>query len=546
MKIEKIIFKVMLIIFIGNFFSLKVYSQDSIVPCFNPDGGLGTMGLASFNCPLAKTVANEPKIKDAHENKILEKLADKLALKATQRLEEIALLDQYFSQNNKDLMMNSIEVEKKCKLETISTPRCGPKTNQDNYKKKLEMLLGRFPESKDRKNTLYSRMRTKFSEMRGAQVNDNKCPISGTSGFFFISSQLTESDAVNFIDSLKGSRQTEVGNLYESFPQLKMLKNSIKNGPNGEKILAEFEHHLKTYDDKGPAKDYINSFLFTNANQEEMAKGLAFQCSAITDNINEFLCDDLDSFGMPDKFASKYFTGPGSEIDIAISNGLSCDTKKSNNGQLIEDDDKLTKGKSIFSLQKKFLDDSRPVKDDLIAKRNAGQFCDIYLCKSEASKNLKSCTSGGPVSSTDLLNSYCLDPKGASCNNKYLSYISYLASLEKDKKEIYEPNQSIASGSKDTIAKAKSYSSFYQNFLGVEGTLLAEGKAITPITMAEKKAEFVEKKLDPTVQTASLTQQPKEFAKIDRDDSFSRVEKPDFVSSPAPERDNDQFRRSFN
>ncbi|MBC7429308.1 MAG: hypothetical protein H7336_11890, partial [Bacteriovorax sp.] len=75
--------------------------------------------------------------------------------------------------------------------------------------------------------------------------------------------------------------------------------------------------------------------------------------------------------------------------------------------------------------------------------------------------------------------------------------------------------------------------------------LLAEGKKITPLTIEEKKAEFVEKKLEPTVQTASLSQSREAIksAPEAREEAASKDERE--FSGTAPNRDAEQFRKTF-
>ena len=53
-----------------------------------------------------------------------------------------------------------------------------------------------------------------------------------------------------------------------------------------------------------------------------------------------------------------------------------------------------------------------------------------------------------------------------------------------------------------TTERPHKNSLFIENFLGVEGSLIADGKAITSKSIAEKTTDFVERKLDPTPATA--------------------------------------------
>lgn len=477
------------------------------VPCFKKGGGVGLNTLDKFQCGLAKAVSNDSKVKEEFQNKVYDKLSSKLAEKVNQRLEEIIMLDRYYEQIGLELGKNSEDVKNKCRLDVIANTACGSGASSKLLQKKMDLLMGHFPKSdKVKDDSLVSRMRAKMGKMRGVeQEKKNNCPISGNTGHFFIESQFSLAEANRFIEALKKidgdpkspsvrSGTSYVQGFYNKFPQFKMLKDA------GKDIIKKFEEDVRKYDSSanGSSKKYIENVFLSSEYQGALAKALADKCSGISNNIKEYMCNDLDHLGMNDDFASEFLEDDDKneeEINLGIAKGFSCGEDSVDTEKAVDFD----KGSSISSWNKKFTDDTRlsPSPTDVSTSVNA--FCQIYTCKVGTVTHLKSCQSGGPVKSEDLL-SLCAEKDLSSCSIALQQQISFLRTLEKDEDVLKSPNQSLASGQKETTEtqKAKGFSSFYTNFLGVEGTLMAEGKKITPVTVAEKQQEFTEKKLDTT------------------------------------------------
>ena len=96
--------------------------------------------LEMQNCKLAGAlVENAPEIKEYQKNQIYEKLSKKLATQLEQNLEDIALIDQFYSSNKQDLTMGSDKLKNSCKVDHIKNieSKCGGK--------KLELLKKHFP-----------------------------------------------------------------------------------------------------------------------------------------------------------------------------------------------------------------------------------------------------------------------------------------------------------------------------------------------------------------------------------------------------------------
>ena len=477
------------------FFQLS-WAQETRVPCRNKDGSIGFTLLDNFDCDLVQNIIKDPKINAEFRDDLRSKLASNLALKTNDALEEIGLLDAYFDQLGLDLSKDSNEVKSQCRLDVIAKPNC--LMNEDS-KKKMEILSSFFPKSTNNKlknNALLSGMIAKSSQVRGGSLGTdiNKCPALSNEGFFFIESQLGNQEASTLISLIKEGDSKRLSNQYKRYPQLKMISEipELKN---------KFELEMSKYPASGILeKDYIENFIKKSETQIELAKKLADKCKNLKQDIDNFLCLEPVHLAMPDEERDKFYGKSDiDQLNKVISKGLSCK---------IVDSNELVKDQTISFMNNNFTKDLRkvPTKEKITAVTM--NFCEMYSCKDKSVSSLVSCKNGGPVKSKDLLANYCTNPTN-KCNNDVFKYISYLALIEKDfeSSNFNMTNIAQSNGGKETsqdLKKPTGYSSFYQNFLGVEGTLAVEGKSITPATVAAKVEEFKEKKLDP-----ALSQIPK-------------------------------------
>lgn len=492
------------------------FAQEAKIPCLNKNGSIGLNDLEKFDCNLTKAVVNDPHIKENFKNKVNKKLAEKLEFKATQRLEEIALIDGYFEPLNFNLL-GSKEVENKCRLDVIANPKCPGSTDKKSYQAKLNYLLQKYPlanpgiKSDPSNGNLVARMRAKMGKMRGAkQLEDNQCPVQGSQGYFFLNSQFSEDSAKLFLEYLKENRNDAVAKFYSSLPQFQMLKDIERMSTEGAYFFKKFEDTMKSYDpSKGSAKDFVESIFQSSDAQKFISKVLADNCGELAKNFEDYLCSDLDHLGMSDNLASDFlYEMEGDEneyeVDLEVAKGFSCGFKIKNS----EDYDilNLEKEDTITSRNRDYTSGIRSIPQKMDINITVGNFCELYMCEDKDAKNRPSCMKkDGRLSSNDLLQMKC-NGVFATCDSETQKRIAYLRTFEKDTGTgtVGSSGQSLASGgSTQEVKPARSFSSFYQNFLGVEGTLVAEGKKITPSTIAEKQAEFVEKKLDPNI--ASLT-----------------------------------------
>jgi hypothetical protein len=536
------------ILFLSFLAKTNVHAALEQVPCLKRNNGIGLQGLDKYACILAEKVANDPKNKNEFEAKINKKLADKLYIKASERLEEITILDRYFDQIGLDFGKKASRVTTSCKLEVIANPNCGRVKNVASYEQKLKLLSSNFPISEEaakvgKNENLIDRMRNRSNQIRGAtNTSPGQCPVSGSTGRFFLTSQFSDNAAEKFIENLKVNDTEPVKNFYNNYPQFKMLKQNASK--DGSAFLNYFESEMKKYSPKlGSQKKFMEDFFFSERTQDQLTNALADKCETIASDIKDYLCKDLDHLGMPEDTAADFFDD--SEADLKLAKDFSCRYKTDTNE---EDLAALMKGESPGARFEQFKSDRKTVKklDISIA---VDPFCKMYTCQDDKVKTMKSCQKGGPVTSGDLVNT-CNEGKINNCDLGMQRYITYLKTLEKDIQITHGPTSSLASTPGEEAKKPKGFSSFYQNFMGVEGTILAEGKKITPVTLEEKRAEFVEKKLDTTVQPASLSQS-RSLAKAEpqqRDVIIQKMDRSDNVISNTDfsTRDNvDQYKRSI-
>ena len=452
--------------------------------------------LEMQNCKLAGAlVENAPEIKEYQKNQIYEKLSKKLATQLEQNLEDIALIDQFYSSNKQDLTMGSDKLKNSCKVDHIKNieSKCGGK--------KLELLKKHFP---TKGGNLVEQIINKFSSVRniGASNASKTCPLDKSSGAFVLSSQLSNEAALNIISKIK-TGSTE-GNLYfNQFPQLKLIEKS------GPKILKKFKDYISSFNGKPEeAKAYLSQFLFNNENKPELAQGLASQCESINRNVETFLCNDLEQVGSLDPTTSNALFSL--EPKTKLEDMFDIPNIKTNEGSTFyaayafqclaqRDQNKASMPKaelSVDSWYKNFTTNIRPANKTADLNTDVTNFCSLYTCSDPASKSTSSCKTKGHLNFEDFKKMNDCSNLKAKCSEQNASIYAYLETMkfEEEYQQLQYPENKLSS----TDTSASRMSTFSQNFLGVEGTLFVEGKKITTAAIAERSQEFVERKLDPT------------------------------------------------
>lgn len=496
-------------------------ADEAKVPCLKKDGSVGLNVIKEFDCNLAKNIVTNPQIEESHKKNLYDKLAEKLATGLEQNIDEMALLDQYFSHNGRDLLMDSAEIKNSCRLDLIADTKCSNEKNSAEIealkKYKVDRLTSKL--SGSGKN-IFDKLKNQFLETRGLDLSDiqaqssGQCPAKGASGKFSLESQLNEKESMLLIEGLKSSKLDAEGKnrlrnvLYNKYPQLKMLKRLDRSmGADGAKFIDSFEDYLKNYNSNtnGVAKDYLRNFFFEKKNQEVIAKGLALQCESLTKQVKKYLCSDLTQLGSSQELAERLFNKSNDpELNIEISKGFSCQFKNADGD---EDLEALSKGESVEKWYKVFSEDLRPVPKPIEVTGVVNNFCQMYSCKKAEIAEVPSCKNGGPISSQDLINFYGCNEKKQTCSSNIESYVSYLESLEKTKNERVGILASVSDSKKEEIKsdgksdgdaekKRPRFSAFLENFVGVEGSLEAEGRKVTLDSISEKQREFSERRLE--------------------------------------------------
>lgn len=483
------IFIRLVLISLAVFNTSLILAETTQSPCLTKDGSLGLNTLEKYDCNLVQEIIKDPKVKSEFTQEIQKKLALKLSKKVSESLEEIGLLDAYFDSLGLDLSQNSSEVQKNCQLKEMARPKCAL---DEIAKKKMAVLSSFFPTMKKEKisgkvqSSLLGGMIAKSSEVRGSgnSKNINECPGESQAGKFFIEAQFSNVDAKELITGLKSGKGRQIRRTYELYPQLKMISEIPQ-------LLSTFEKEMMEFIPGNLSeKDFVDQFIKRPETQMQLAKKLADKCEAIATNIDDFICKEPVHLATTEADRKALLGSKEDLLNKEIARGYSC---------AVTDEKELVKEQTIGAWFASFSKDLRDeVKSDEVALF-AEPFCNLFSCKDEQVKKLPSCKTGGPIKGQELHDLLCL-AKSDNCTSKIQKYISYLKLIEKD--AAISLNQgSLASSTPGNNSsgtkseKPSGYSSFYQNFLGVEGTLLAEGKVLTPSAIENKRAEFQEKKI---------------------------------------------------
>jgi len=443
--------------------------------------------LKSFtsNCGLqnAINVQELKAIDDEEQNDFIEeKMNKKIHILTKQTFEEIAGFEKLLWSMNIDLGKDNEEILNKCTLNKVSEIAKDCKSSKS--KKRMEKLSKLF-NSKDANGSLKEKMFNEFSKIRSIDFKSNQeksCPIPEESASFVMKFQL---DYNHLKEDFKG-----IEIFRKKFPQFMHLN---------EKDLQVFFEDLQNAKDFDSKKIILDHFLKSKDFRIKVAKGLGNACDKLFKHtLRTYICDDVELYPNTKNNFEKLYS---EDLD-----NLSEDSSENKNNSVCRMERELKRSgvkdykgseNSLDNLFKNFLN-NRPEPSKNEEKILQGHLCDIYKCKNQEVAKSPSCQRGGPVSKLDLEN-YCSNKPFAGCS----SLLSFVGNFEVEQMKIAESRSSsgkkadgVSSG-KEGDKKEAGMSMFLENFLGVEGTLAAEGKKITPMAVAEKKQEFIEKGLDP-------------------------------------------------
>ena len=483
-----------------SFFFLSDFaiSAEIKAPCLKKDGSLG-LNLEKYDCKLIAKVVESPEIKVAHEDKVLDVLANQLSFKIKRNMENMAVIDNYFGPLNLALTEDKV-VRNNCNIDVITSLSSSANKCSTKNPKKLEKLISKLTDEMGAKSKaikdLRSALREKFFSSRGVSEIQG-CPLNKSSGYYMLNSQLSDVDLKNIFDRFKKSGKSSYKDLvYKTYPQLKIIAGS-KNPEFQEK----FEKYVSDFQGTDEERvEYFYNFFKSENNQDKLSLGLANNCIDVKSSIETYMCNDLDHLGMSDDYVENVFSEEKDSESVEIAKAFNCSNSQEGS-KFLESKNNIENWMDVF--QKNTV----PMQSEQTAESNVMNFCDIFLCKDLKAKEQNSCKSGSQISSSDLEKMYGCKEKEKACTEEVKKRVVYLESLEKifAQKKAYELASSSSSGStsygREEKKKSSPYSSFFQNFVGVEGTLQAEGKKISPATVAEKVREFEDKKIEPIPST---------------------------------------------
>ncbi len=457
------------------------------------------------SCDLQKNIVTKDEIESLHRKNIYEKLAKKLARKMEQNSEEIAVLANYYNVNDADLMMNSKGVAKECNLLNVKEiENCHGKKKGPHFEDKIKFLKKHLQKSKtnfSKDDSLFGILAGKFTaDLKG---EEKSCPVNDKSGVFVLKSQIYSKSAKEIIETIKNNVRHKENELFENFAQLKLLKDS----PDPE-LLKSFKEYIRKIPENVNEEKYIAKFFTDSNNNKIIAPALESQCKSMNENMKLYLCSDLSELAsVDDKISKELFSKLNTEepldeqyeVDlrdpsVLTAYGLQCLAKEKIKASRF---DKSKDAPNTDNWYKKFTANIRKFETSSAeAASTVGVFCEMYECNNKKAKEVQSCKNGGPITSEDLSNLFLCKSNGVDCDDLILKSITLLQSLEKMKTS---PDNSTSGNLANSTSNENGrnstnrLSSFAENYLGIEGSLRALGKPVTPEIIAEKTKEHEEK-----------------------------------------------------
>jgi hypothetical protein len=554
--IRKVKMKKLLSIFILLLPMYNAIASDVATFCLQKlttlSGEIEILNKEITSCGYNKGLAELEKAQDEQRKFVYDKLADKLVTKLVQNSEETALLATYFNSLGDDLLMKGADseekVRKQCSLTQMKNiENCGGVKKGPFYEIKLKLLKEKLNPNKNLsingKNGLYEILASKFLNNSGLSKNlgDKKlsCPLDGGVSGFLLQSQIDEHSALEIMAGAKGSKAKFESSL-DSFAQFKLIKSA------GDKAIESFRKYLlQPMPKDSKPEEYIAKFFTDKENQKNyFAPTLAAECVAINENVNKFLCSDLEDLGsVKNEVSSKLFNklevapmDDQYEIDfdndpIALrAYGFQCLSQAKN--KEFSDAEK----KEGSELDRWYADFTRSTRPELSNKNDQSvneKFCADYTCSTEDSKKASSCKTGGPLTSIDL--SIVMEcPLGEKCISDVLKSIEYLSNLEKlktKKGKVYGDYSNSQSTNQIKEGETE-LPDFVENYLGVEGSLFALGLPVTDIAIAEKKDNFKSRGLSDTPPQYQTPQKETAYAKNNNESKNNQVGETTQVFAP--------------
>lgn len=482
----------------------------------------GKLAAANFkkqaitDCKLAGGLAASEDVQSYAKEMVAKVLIEKTASQIQQHLQNLALNDQFFNSIEMQLLRpQDTKLKNSCRLDNFNQldRLCGKdqKANPDRIKQ-IQTALG-FASG-----TLKQNLSQMFIGNLGQGLESNSCPVSGSGQGFLMSGQLDD-EFQKIFDTIKNSSSENIDKMFDLYPQLKLLSQS-----NQKDAFVQF---VKTQTSSLSDRNLVTQFYKTHP-QLDFRSPIVEQCNDLVYNLRDVVCDKIPNPVSLDPIVSaelyKYDTSTPSMDDqfengeetylgfaLNCQNTSRCHSEESCIKLCKEDNNCIVKCKKESGCQRLVKSSVKNVKDaqavtgsaldekfksidsslrktssasyDLIAQN----FCSYYSCTSDEVKGTASCQNGGPLSLNDFKVTFDC-PKGTKCNDDKKLMYTYLKNYEIERLRVAEfkkNNANIMSADAPSL-----YSGFVENFLGVEQTLIAEGKEVTTEAVKAREQSF--------------------------------------------------------
>ncbi len=517
--------------------------SDEHIPCSARIEIMNFSQLGLKNCDLAGGMVDSLGIREFHQKKVHDILATELANQVEQNMEEMALLDQFYSYNDSEIPFSN-DVKRDCRLELLndSAKKCGGE--------KLELLRSKLS---SKGANLFEQLTNKFASVLnvGSVSRQRSCPLQGASNDFILSGQIDYYTANKIIreTKLEGISKTNTQAYYDQLPQLKLIAKSTPETKNS------FQNYLIQFNGKPEeAQKYIAAFFTNKKNAPALSKGLANQCALITKNVKTFLCKDLKQLGSLDPSVStKIFDGlePRTNFDEMESipsadtskgelffsaYGFQCLAQKQTPMQLSQSE----------NIDQWYLDFTKNIRPDQKTGNESvllnATFCKLYTCSDSLNDKTNHCANGKHPTSKQIGDQYNC-PTGKTCTDEISKFVAYLDILDKEDAQntllasSHSPQDSSSSALQSRSGPQGRYSSFTANLLGVEGIHVVEGKtplSSTSLALTPRSKESSDKAEKSSVVAATVPKAAPEKAAHSKDQTQAQAQQPQSQTANSP------------
>ncbi|PIQ57696.1 MAG: hypothetical protein COW00_19235, partial [Bdellovibrio sp. CG12_big_fil_rev_8_21_14_0_65_39_13] len=397
----------------------------------------------------------------------------------------LALNDQFFNSIDMPLLRpEDSKLKSSCRLDSFNQldKLCGKNQKANPARiKQIQKALG------FNSGSLKQNLSQMFLSNLGQRADAKSCPVAGAGQGFLMKGQLDDESSYIF-NIVKDNRTSEIEQVFERFPQLKLLDQSEQR--------ESFLNFARSLSASLSDRDLVAQFYKSHP-QLDFRSPIVEQCNEIVSNMSDVVCDHIpEPLSLDPKVSAeiyKYDTSTPSMED-QLEDGEETYLGFALHCQFMN---KCKSGDKCQSHSSE-LDNKFNIIDHTLRKTNsadydqiAADFCGHYNCSTDDVKNTPSCRSGGPLSLIDFKATF--NCPGHDCDNDKKLMYSYLKNYEAEQIRVGEWKKTH--GKTSTGNEPALYSSFVENFLGVEETLMAEGRPVTTETVKKKEQQFAKRGL---------------------------------------------------